>query len=108
MPLIKVRGVKAYVSKGQVYAYHRATSTCLKSLYGSHDFFAELKAIEDKHEAAPKEAKSGYVGRHRGPVSHRRLANAQTPDAQRLRGNFQLAGATRCHAARLAGRGASC
>jgi integrase len=62
MPLIKIRGVKAYVSKGQVYAYHRSTGTRLKSLYGSPEFFAELKTIEDKHKAKPKEAKPGTWG----------------------------------------------
>ncbi len=62
MPLIKVRGVKAYVSKGQVYAYHRTTGTRFKSLYGSPEFFAELKAIDDKHKAKPKEAKPGTWG----------------------------------------------
>jgi integrase len=62
MPLIKIRGVKAYVSKGQVYAYHRATGVRLKSLFGSPEFFAELKAIEDKHKATPKEAKPGTWG----------------------------------------------
>lgn len=54
MPHVKIRGVKAYVSKGQAYAYHRATGTRLKSLYGSPAFFAELKAIEDKQKATPK------------------------------------------------------
>jgi len=71
MPLIKVRGVKAYVSKGQVYAYHRATSTRLKSLYGSHDFFVELKAIEDKHKATPKEAKPPTAPQRRSLIERR-------------------------------------
>jgi integrase len=62
MPLIKIRGVKAYVSKGQVYAYHRATGTRLKSLYGSPEFFAELAHIEDERKAIPKEAKPGTWG----------------------------------------------
>jgi integrase len=62
MPHVKIRGVKAYVSKGRTYAYHRASGTPLKSLYGSSEFFAELKAIEDKHKAQPKEAKPGTWG----------------------------------------------
>jgi integrase len=62
MPLVKIRGVKAYVSKGRCYAYHRATGTPLKAPYGSPDFFAELKAIEDKRNAKPKEDKAGTWG----------------------------------------------
>jgi integrase len=62
MPLVKVRGVKAYVSKGQVYAYHRKTGTPLKSLYGSPEFFDELKRIDDAYKAKPKEAKPGTWG----------------------------------------------
>jgi hypothetical protein len=56
MPLIKIRGVKAYVSKGHVYAYHRKSGTRLSSPYGSPDIFAELKDIEDKHKSEPKDA----------------------------------------------------
>lgn len=75
MPLVKIRGVKAYVSKGQTYAYHRATGTRLKALYGSAEFFAELKAIEDKHSAKPKEAKPGTWG---GLVSAYRVGHLST------------------------------
>src|ERR1019366_680626 len=53
MPSIKIPGVKAYVSNGKTYAYHRATSTKLVATYGSSEFFAELDAIEKKHRGAP-------------------------------------------------------
>jgi hypothetical protein len=62
MPLIKIRGVKAYVSKGHVYAYHRKSGTRLSSPYGSPEFVAELKDIEDEHKAEPKAAKPGTWG----------------------------------------------
>ena len=53
MPLIKIKGVKAYSSKGKVYAYHRASGTQIKATYGSPEFFAELKALNDKHTTQP-------------------------------------------------------
>jgi hypothetical protein len=46
MAKIKIKGVKAYVSKGKVYAYHRKTGTLLRSAFGTAEFFAELAAIE--------------------------------------------------------------
>jgi integrase len=63
------------VSKGRVYAYYRATGTPLKASYGSPAFFAELKAIEDKHSAKPKEAKPGTWG---GVVAQYRVGHLAT------------------------------
>jgi integrase len=51
MAQIKIRGVKAYTSKGKVYAYHRASGTRINARYASLEFFAELAAIEEKHKA---------------------------------------------------------
>jgi integrase len=74
MANVKIRGVKAYVRNGKTYAYHRKTGTRLKSLYGSPEFFAELKSIEDKHQAQPKEAKPGTWGalvrKYKAPDGH--------------------------------------
>jgi integrase len=46
MALIKIKGVKAYVSNGKTYAYHRKTATPLLKPFGSPEFLAELAAIE--------------------------------------------------------------
>src|SRR5262249_40110696 len=98
MALAKIRGVKAYVSEGQVYAYHRATGTRLKSRYGSLEFLAELKHIQDKHKAKPKQTKPGTWG---GIVALYRVDHpddAQATNPRRLRGRSELAEATRRHA----------
>jgi hypothetical protein len=52
MPLIKLTGVKAYRSKGKVYAYYRATGQRLTEPYGSPEFFRELAAIRARHAQA--------------------------------------------------------
>jgi integrase len=57
MPLIKLPGVKAYVSKGKVYAYHRAAGQRLTKPYGSPEFFIELAAIRARHAQADTTAK---------------------------------------------------
>jgi hypothetical protein len=41
MALIKIKGVKAYVSNGKTYAYHRKTGTPLLKPFGSTEFLAE-------------------------------------------------------------------
>jgi integrase len=46
MALMKIKGVKAYVSNGKTYAYHRKTGTRLLKPFGSAEFLAELAAIE--------------------------------------------------------------
>jgi integrase len=46
MALIKIKGVKAYVSNGKTYAYHRKTGTPLLKPFGSTEFLAELAVIE--------------------------------------------------------------
>jgi integrase len=64
MAAIKIKGVKAYVSNGQVYAYHRKSGIRLLELYGSPAFFAELGGAEKKYREAhkPAEAKPGTWG----------------------------------------------
>jgi hypothetical protein len=49
MPLIKIRGVKAYVSKGHVYAYHRKSGTRLSST--SIPFLSTGFASDQVHRA---------------------------------------------------------
>jgi hypothetical protein len=63
MPLIKVRGVKAYVSKGKSTPTIGRQGRRLNPFTARPEFFAELKAIEDKHKDRPKEAKPGTWGR---------------------------------------------
>lgn len=48
-PIRRINGVKAYVSRGKTYAYHRRTGKRLKSPYGSAEFFVELAALEKLH-----------------------------------------------------------
>jgi hypothetical protein len=48
MPKIAIRGIKVYRSRGNLYVYHRATGTRIKSRLGTAEFFAELTAIEAK------------------------------------------------------------
>src|SRR4051812_4092506 len=48
MPIIRIKGVKRYRSKGRVYAYHRSTGVRLKCEFGTGAFFAELAALEGK------------------------------------------------------------
>src|SRR5690348_3045940 len=51
MARIKIKGVKAYVSNGKPYAYHRKTGTPLLKPFGTAEFFAELAAIEASMKA---------------------------------------------------------
>jgi integrase len=57
MAHVKIKGVKAYVSSGKTYAYHRKTGTPLKKPYGSAEFLVELAAVDAKYlgraECAP-------------------------------------------------------
>jgi integrase len=46
MAIMRIRGVKAYVSNGKTYAYHRRSGKPLRSAYGSAEFLAELAEIE--------------------------------------------------------------
>jgi integrase len=50
MALVRIKGVKAYVSNGKAYAYHRKTGKKLRSIYGSAEFLAELAEIERKYQ----------------------------------------------------------
>jgi integrase len=62
---LKIPGVKAYLSKGRLYAYHRKTGHRFKAMYGTAAFFEELRKIEATAKAeAPqmKEAKPGTWG----------------------------------------------
>jgi integrase len=62
---LRIPGVKAYLAKGKLYAYHRKTGHRFKSLYGTAAFFEELRAVEAtvKAEApAQKEEKPGTWG----------------------------------------------
>jgi integrase len=49
MALVKIKGVKSYVSNGKAYAYHRKTGKRLLSVYGSAEFLAELAEIDRKY-----------------------------------------------------------
>ena len=62
MAKIKIKGVKAYVSKGKVYAYHRKTGTLLRSAFGTAEFFAELAAIEASMKTGKVAPKPGTWG----------------------------------------------
>jgi integrase len=62
MAKIKIKGVKAYVSKGKVYAYHRKTGTLLRSVFGTAEFFAELAAIEASMKTGKVAPKPGTWG----------------------------------------------
>jgi integrase len=56
MAQVNIRGVKAYVSNGKTYAYHRKTGTPLKKPYGSAEFLAELAAVDAKYQDKPEPA----------------------------------------------------
>jgi integrase len=62
MALVKIRGVKAYVSKGTTYAYHRASGTRLIASYGSSAFLAELDAVSRKHTKTTESTRPGTWG----------------------------------------------
>jgi hypothetical protein len=62
---LKIPSVKAYISKGKLYAYHRKTGHRFKSLYGTAAFFEELREVEAKVKTQipqPKEEKPGTWG----------------------------------------------
>jgi hypothetical protein len=46
MTVVRVKGVKRYLSKGRWYYYHRGTGARLKADFGTGVFFAELAALE--------------------------------------------------------------
>jgi integrase len=54
MATMQIKGVKAYVSNGKTYAYHRKTGKPLQSAYGSADFLAELAEIERAYKTGKK------------------------------------------------------
>jgi integrase len=62
---LKIPGVKAYLSKGKSYAYHRKTGHRFKSLYGTAAFFEELRWVEASVMAQvprPKQEQPGTWG----------------------------------------------
>ncbi|WP_338692483.1 tyrosine-type recombinase/integrase [Bradyrhizobium sp. 26S5] len=61
MTVIRVKGLKRYVSKGRIYCYHRATGTRLKYEFGTPEFITELASIERKHKK--REALPGTLGK---------------------------------------------
>lgn len=62
MAKIKIKGVKAYVSKGKTFAYHRKTGTRLLNPFGTAAFFAELAAIEASMKTSKVIPKPGTWG----------------------------------------------
>lgn len=50
---LKVPGVKAYLVRGKLYAYHRKTGHRFKSEYGTAAFLAELREVEARAAAMP-------------------------------------------------------
>jgi integrase len=54
MALMKIKNVKAYVSKGRTYAYHRPSGTPLLQPYGSQSFLEELAAVDAAHRGQVK------------------------------------------------------
>jgi integrase len=81
MTIVRVRGIKRYHAKGRWYAYHRKTSTRLKSEFGTGEFFAELAALERKLRVT--KAQPGTLGMlfaaYRASVAFKDLA-ASTRD----------------------------
>jgi integrase len=62
MALMKIKGVKAYVSNGKTYVYHRKTGTRLLKPFGSVEFLAELAAIESEGQARTTSPNPGTWG----------------------------------------------
>jgi integrase len=62
MALIKIKGVKAYVSNGKTYAYHRKTGTPLLKPFGSTEFLAELATLEANFKARKTTPSPGTWG----------------------------------------------
>lgn len=61
MTVIRIKGLKRYISKGRTYCYHRGSGTRLKSEFGSAEFIAELASIEREHRK--QEALPGTLGK---------------------------------------------
>jgi hypothetical protein len=65
MAIMQIKGVKAYVSNGKTYAYHRKSGKPLQSTYGSAEFLAELAEIERAYKTGKQtdtDAKPGTWG----------------------------------------------
>ena len=50
---LRIPGVKAYVSKDRLYAYHRKTGHRFKATYGSAAFWQELHEVEARAKTQP-------------------------------------------------------
>jgi integrase len=93
MAKIKIKGVKAYVSKGKTFAYHRKTGTRLLKPFGTAEFFAELAAIEASMKTGKVIPKPGTWGdlvvkykEHRLP----QLARRTQADYHKILGWFSV------------------
>jgi integrase len=62
MATMKIKGVKAYVSNGKTYAYHRKSGKPLSSVFGSAEFFAELADIERAYSAKERAGTNARPG----------------------------------------------
>lgn len=83
--LLPLKGIKRYSSKGQVYHYHRATSTRIKAQPGTAAFILEIEALDRK--AAAKQAQAGtlhtLISEYRSSSAWGRLAEATQVSYQR-------------------------
>ena len=86
MAHVRVKGVKRYRSKGEWYAYHRATGTRLMAEFGSAAFFLEVAALDGRAErqAAVPGTLGGMLASYRASPSYVDLAISSRSEYARL------------------------